>query len=462
MGGNANQEVSSKAIRFLFVDDEPAIREMCQRAATRAGYPHIVASRATEALAILAEQPMDVVFTDLRMPDMDGIALLREVKARYPEILVVVMTGYGTIETAVEAMRSGAYDYIVKPLQRDDLALAMERVAATAGLVTENRALREQVSGTFFGLVGRSRRMQEVFQAIVRLGPSNCPVLVQGETGTGKELVALALHQNSPPQRAQGRFVAVDCGALPENLIQSELFGYVRGAFTGADRSREGLLRKADGGTLFLDEIGDLPLEAQAKLLRSLQEKEVRPLGSDTSVPTDFRLIAATHHDLAAAVAQGAFRQDLYFRIDVGRISLPPLRERTEDIPPLVEYFLNLHGDPQQPVVGISEEALALLLAHSWPGNVRELENCVRRCLVTASPTNGRASGLIEAEDVRQALAASQPLPPSEKATRLSDLERNTILKTLEETAGDKSAAARRLGIGRATLYRKLSRFKES
>jgi transcriptional regulator with PAS, ATPase and Fis domain len=222
------------------------------------------------------------------------------------------------------------------------------------------------------------------------------------------------------------------------------------------------LLRKADGGTLFLDEIGDLPLEAQAKLLRSLQEKEVRPLGSDTSVPTDFRLIAATHHDLAAAVAQGAFRQDLYFRIDVGRISLPPLRERTEDIPPLVEYFLNLHGDPQQPILGISEEALALLLAHSWPGNVRELENCVRRCLVTASPTNGRASGLIEAEDVRQALAASQPLPPSEKATRLSDLERSTILKTLEETAGDKSAAARRLGIGRATLYRKLSRFKES
>ena len=453
MGGDANPGVSGKTVRFLFVDDEPAIREMCQRAATQTGYPHLLASRASEALAILAEQPMDVVFTDLRMPDIDGIALLREIKARYPDILVVVMTGYGTVETAVEAMRAGAYDYIVKPLQKDDLTLAMERVATTAGLVTENRALREQASGTFFGLVGRSRPMQEIFQAIVRLGPSNCPVLVRGETGTGKELVALALHQNS--QHAQGRFVAVDCGALPGNLIESELFGYVRGAFTGADRSREGLLRKADGGTLFLDEIGDLPLEAQAKLLRALQEKEVRPLGSDTAVPTDFRLIAATHYDLAAAVAQGGFRQDLYFRIDVGRLSLPPLRDRCEDIPALVEYFLNLYGDPGRPISGISEEALAVLQNHPWPGNVRELENCVRRCLVAAS-------GTIEAEDVRRALAAPQPMLSSEPTVRLSDLERNTILKTLEATAGDKSAAARRLGIGRATLYRKLSRFKES
>ena len=414
-----------------------------------------------EALEILEQDPVDLVVTDLRVPELGGLDLLRRIRERFPQIAVLVLTQYGTIESAVEATRLGAADFVTKPYHVADLRAKLDRMVRALGLERENRVLREELrSRPGFGeLVGVSAKMQRVYQLIEKVGPHTCPVLILGESGTGKELVARSIHFSSP--RRERPFVPVDCSALVPTLIESELFGYVKGAFTGATQNRHGLLEAAAGGTLFLDEIGDLPVDLQAKLLRALQEREIKPVGSNERVTIDVRVIAATNRDLEEAIRKNQFRQDLFFRLNVVQIKLPPLRERKNDIPMLVNSFLDKFSTPQRPVRSVSEEAMSRLMAYDWPGNVRELENAVERAVALGSgpvlsltdlPTNLQ-QGIFE-----RRMGMDELVP-------LEELERRAIFRALRETGGDKLAAARLLGIGKTTLYRKLKEyehFKES
>jgi two-component system, NtrC family, response regulator AtoC len=445
-------------IRLLIVDDEQSIRKLCMTVGEALGFTCMESNSGETALALLEEQPVHMILTDMVMPNMSGLEFLEKVKKMFPRTEVAVMTGHGSIETAVQAMKLGAYDYISKPFSPlEELRLFLRRMAEKVRLVEENQFLRDRVDteADLHGIVGSSAKIQDVLRMISRLKDTRTPVLISGESGTGKELVARAIHFRG--SFAKQHFVAVDCGSLVPTLIESELFGYEKGAFTGALKSKTGLFQSANGGTIFLDEIGELPLEMQAKLLRVLQEKEVRPVGSNQKVKVDVRVIAATNRDLEAEYRNGTFRKDLYFRLNVVTVHLPALRERRSDIPMLVHWFLDRYA-PGTPIQ-VTNAAMKCLLQYDWPGNVRELENCIERAIALGD------SRIIDVGDLPPSLASTSqepgaavsPAPVS--STDLEDIERATIQRVFDQVKGDKALAGRMLGISRATLYRKLKRY---
>jgi len=452
----------SLKVRLLVVDDEQSIRKLCMTIGSSLGYSCAEAESAEVALARVEQEAPDLILTDLKLPTQSGVELLRQAKALFPRTEIAIMTGHGSIESAVDAMKLGAYDYIEKPFRVEKMRLLLQRMAEKVRLVSENEFLRERVNteDNLDGIVGASANIQDVLRMISRLKDTRTPVLIAGESGTGKELVARAIHFRGA--MAQTPFIAVDCGSLVPTLMESELFGYEKGAFTGAVKSKAGLFQAANGGTIFLDEIGELPLEMQAKLLRVLQEREVRPVGSNTSVSVDVRVIAATNRDLEAAYREGTFRKDLYFRLNVVTVHLPALRERRSDIPMLVHHFLNRYAPGAN--LQVTPPAMKSLLQYEWPGNVRELENCVARAITLGDRQ------VIDVADLPPAIRSeggesSQRVPVENSplsTTALAEMERMTILKVFEQAHGDKALAGRMLGISRATLYRKLKRYNIS
>jgi DNA-binding NtrC family response regulator len=401
-----------------------------------------------------------MVLTDLVMPTMSGLEFLERLKKLLPRAEVAVMTGHGSVESAVQAMKLGAYDYIAKPFSPlEELRLFLRRMADKVKLVEENQFLRDRVhtETDLYGIVGASAKIQDVLRMISRLKDTRTPVLITGESGTGKELVARAIHFRG--MFANRPFVAVDCGSLVPTLIESELFGYEKGAFTGANKSKMGLFQAANGGAIFLDEIGELPQEMQAKLLRVLQEKEVRPVGSNQKIKVDVRVIAATNRDLEAEYRNGTFRKDLYFRLNVVTVHLPALRERRSDIPMLVHWFLDRHARGES--IQVTSVAMKCLLQYDWPGNVRELENCVERAVALGDRR------FFDLNDLPPSIAAAasgtmvetEMSAPAANASDLESIERATIQRVFEQVGGDKVRAGKMLGISRATLYRKLKRY---
>jgi len=442
-------------ISVLIVDDEQSVRDTCATVAAQSGMKVTAVATAEEALEVLEHSAADILLTDLKLPRANGVELLKLVHDLHPEVAVIVLTQYGTIESAVEVTRLGAIDYVTKPFRIDELRSRLERAVRAVELQQENRLLREQLRNRpgFGGLIGLSAKMQRVYKMMEKVSQHEYPVLILGESGTGKELVARSIHYTGP--RKDRPFAPVDCSALVPTLIESELFGYVKGAFTGAMQSKRGLLEAAQGGTLFLDEIGDMPVDLQAKLLRALQEREVKPVGSTERRHINVRIIAATHRDLESAIRANTFRQDLYFRLNVVQIKLPPLRDRKSDIPLLVTAFLEKFSDPQAPVRTISEDAMRRLIAYDWPGNVRELENAIERAVALGS------GPVVHVGDLPSNLQypTTERAPDKDEILPLEELERRAILRTLRETAGDKLSAARMLGIGKTTLYRKLKQY---
>jgi len=456
----SEQAAETNLLNLLIVEDERSVRECCREVARTLGFNSRLAESRDETYRALQDGTVDVVLLDLRLPGNNGLELLREIKRRRPEAVVIVMTGFATVQSAVQAMKLGAYDYITKPFNFDELRLELERVTAHLKLTAENRLLREQLKSKqgFGQLVGHSPEMEKLYRIIAKAAQSTHPVLILGESGTGKELVARAIHFAGPHKDKP--FLPVDCGALVPTLIESELFGYVRGAFTGAMRPKEGLLATAEGGTVFLDEVGELPIDLQAKLLRAIQEHEIRPVGGTRAVPINVRILAATNRDLDAAVAQGTFRRDLYFRLNVLTLRIPPLRERKQDIPLLIGSFLDRINGAGGQKRSLSDEALRLMLQYDWPGNVRELENCVERACTTCSLPTIQVNDL--PTQVRNSVVQPEPEIAAEKSTTitpLEQLEKQAILHAIEVLNGDKLEAARRLGIGKTTLYRKLKEY---
>ena len=446
-------------IKLLVVDDEQSIRRLCMTIGTSLGFACDEAESAETAATRLETDPPDVVLTDLKLPNQSGVELLKQIKGALPRTEVAIMTGHGSIESAVDAMKLGAYDYIEKPFRVEKMRLLLQRMAEKVRLVNENAFLRDKVNTdeNLDGIIGASAGMQDVLRMISRLKDTRTPVLISGESGTGKELVARAIHFRGA--LAQSHFVAVDCGALVPTLMESELFGYEKGAFTGATRTKAGLFQAANGGTIFLDEIGELPLEMQAKLLRVLQEKEVRPVGSNEKIDVDVRVIAATNRDLEAAYRAGTFRKDLYFRLNVVTVHIPPLRERRSDIPMLVHHFLNRYTPGMH--LQVTAAAMKSFLQYDWPGNVRELENCIARAVTLGDHQT------IDVQDLPPTIRTEQPSNPdmtpqdanSLSTTALAEMEKMTILRVFEQAHGDKALAGKMLGISRATLYRKLKRY---
>lgn len=451
-------------IKLLTVDDHQSIRRLCTTVGVSLGFSCLEAESAEAALLFLGSESPDIVLADLMMPNMSGLEFLPRVKQLLPLCEIAIMTGHGSIESAVQAMKLGACDYITKPFRVEELKLLLQRMEGKAKLVAENQFLRERFGAEMElnGIVGSSSRIRDLLRMVARLKETRTPVLITGESGTGKELVARAIHYRG--SFAKRPFVAVDCGSLVPTLIESELFGYEKGAFTGALRSKEGLFQSADGGTIFLDEIGELSMEMQAKLLRVLQEKEVRPVGSNQKVKVDVRVIAATNRDLETAFQEGRFRKDLYFRLNVVTLHLPPLRERRSDIPTLVHHFLDKFAPGR--VFNISAAVNRCMMQYEWPGNVRELENCLERAVALGS------GDTLEISDLPPAMRAnqnSQSLSNGDGGrssadlaadTDLEELERSTIQRVFEQVNGDKALARKMLGISRATLYRKLKRYK--
>ena len=441
----------------LIVDDEDSALQLCADIAREAGLRVRTARTTEQALEMLDELPTDIVITDLRVPQLGGLELLRRIREHYPEVSVLMLTQYGTIETAVEATKMGAADYVTKPFHIDELRRKLQRLVREQELDQENRVLREQLRTRpgYKELIGTSPKMQRVYKLIEKVSQHNYPVLILGESGTGKELVARSIHFSGP--RCNRQFVPVDCSALAPTLIESELFGYVKGAFTGAVHSKQGVFESADSGTLFLDEIGNLPVDMQAKLLRVLQEREVKPVGGNERVSVNVRVIAATNRDLDAAVRQNTFRKDLFFRLNVVQIKIPPLRERKSDVPLLVQAFLEKFADSGSAMPILAEDAMAKLTAYDWPGNVRELENAVQRAVALGS------SPILHSGDLPSNVQngpGSESLVADDKTVPLEEMERRAVLKALQESAGDKLAAARLLGIGKTTLYRKLKQYQ--
>jgi DNA-binding NtrC family response regulator len=445
-------------LNLMIIDDERAIREVCKEVAQSMGFNSCVADSAEHGYRMLETQNIDVVLLDLKLPGAGGIEALHQIKARRPDAVIVVVTGYGTVQSAVQAMKNGAYDFVTKPFSMEELRLLLERVAGHLKLKTENRILREKVKSKqgFGGIVGRAPEMEKLYRIIAKAAHSTHPVLILGESGTGKEMVARSIHFSGPYRDKP--FIPVDCGSLVPTLIESELFGYVKGAFTGAVQSKDGLLAIAEGGTIFLDEIGELPIDLQARLLRSIQEKEIRPVGSTKRIPINVRILAATNRDLEQAVSQGAFRRDLYFRLNVLSLKIPPLRERRQDVPLLAQYFLDRMARETGQERLLSDDAMKVMLAYDWPGNVRELENCLERaCAFTTGPmihvsdlpTSIHGVGIVEGGNGD---GSSKILP-------IAEMERQSILATIAQLNGDKLMAARMLGIGKTTLYRKLKEY---
>lgn len=446
----------SMTFSLLVVDDEVTTRNLCRDVAADAGLQVYVAQTTEEALEILDQYPIDIVVTDLQVPQLGGLELLKRTRANNPETAIIVLTQYGTIANAIEATRLGATDYVTKPFHVQELRAKLDRLIHSIEVDQENRLLREELRSRpgFGGLIGMSPRMQRVYKLIQKVAQHTYPVLILGESGTGKELVARSIHFSGP--RKNKPFAPVDCSSLVPTLIESELFGYVKGAFTGAQHTKQGLFEAAGDGTLFLDEIGDLPIDLQAKLLRALQEREIKPVGSNERIGIRARMIAATNRDLESAIRTGGFRQDLYFRLNVVQIKLPPLRERKTDIPLLANTFLEKFSDPARPIHTISEDAMRRIMAYDWPGNIRELENAIERAVALGS------GPILHVTDLPSGLqyAAAEKLSDADELVPLEVLERRAILRALQETSGDKLAAARILGIGKTTLYRKLKQYE--
>jgi len=454
---NPPQIEGANFLNLMIVDDERAIREVCREVGQSLGFNTFAVDSAEHAYRQLDTQAIDVVLLDLKLPGAGGLEALHQIRQRRPDAVVIVVTGYGTVHSAVQAMKNGAYDYMTKPFSMEELKLLLERVSSHLKLKTENRILREKVKSKqgFGGIVGRAPEMEKLYRIIAKAAQSTHPVLILGESGTGKEMVARSIHYSGPFRDKP--FIPVDCGSLVPTLIESELFGYVKGAFTGAVQAKEGLLAIAEGGTVFLDEVGELPVDLQAKLLRAIQEKEIRPVGSTRRITINVRILAATNRDLEQAVAQGTFRRDLYFRLNVLSLRIPPLRERRQDIPLLVGYFLDRMARASGQERTLSDGALKAMLAYDWPGNVRELENCLERaCALTTGP-------MINYADLPSAVHGGSISPEngntSAKILPMAELEKQTILNTITHLNGDKLMAARMLGIGKTTLYRKLKEY---
>ena len=446
--------------RILVVDDEPPQLEILRLILGSEGYEVATAASGRGALAALRRQTFDLVLTDLKMPDLSGIALLEEILREQPGTCVVLMTAHGSIDSAVEAMRKGAFDYLTKPVDREVLLLAVSRAVERTRLVSENRRLREELRARFRveNLVGAHGSMQEVFRIVHKVARSSSTVLIYGESGTGKELVARAIHVTS--ERRDRPFAAVSVAALPETILEAELFGYEKGAFTGADARKIGHFEQASGATLFLDEIGELKRDLQVKLLRVLQERELIRVGGTEPVPVDVRVVAATNRDLEREVREGRFREDLFYRLNVIPIALPPLRDRRTDIPLLVDHFLAKHAEPGR-ARRIAPEALLALVAWSWPGNVRELESVVERTLLLAEGDLIRLDDLPAAVRMRgSGVAAFLPIEIPDAGLDLERLECDLIKGALEKAGGNVTRAARLLGLSRRTLQYRLEKIQ--
>ncbi|HVZ73530.1 MAG TPA: sigma-54 dependent transcriptional regulator [Polyangia bacterium] len=442
-------------LRALVVDDVVDMAETIANDLALAGYDTVVADSGAAAVELFAKDQTDVVVTDLRMKSVDGLDVLEGVKRVDPEVPVLIMTAFGGVESAVEAMRRGAFHYVTKPFELHVLRGLVERACRERTLARENAQLRANLRENLSAkqILGQSPPMRQLRALLERVAHAASPVLISGETGSGKELVALAIHTDGP--RGDRPFVALNCAALPEHLLESELFGHARGAFTGASQARRGLFVEAEGGTLFLDEVGDLPLPLQGKLLRVLQSGEVRAVGSESIRNVDVRCIAATHKDLAQLVEKGLFREDLFFRLDVLRVVVPALHERSEDIPTLVDHFLrrSLDRSPRAQMVGFEPDALDFLVGYGWPGNVRQLQNLVERLVVTAS------SARVSLAEVKQALGPARDVDPIAalvaKPLTLQALEDRYIAGVLQKVGGSKQKAAELLGVDPSTLYRR-------
>jgi two-component system response regulator HydG len=449
--------------KVLIVDDDQSMCETLAAAMSRRGFVVAWKSSALDALALIDHQDFDVVVTDLHMDGMDGLAFCERVVANRPDVPVVVITAFGTLDTAVAAIRAGAYDFITKPFEVELVRLTLTRAVQHRALRDEVKRLRQQVRGPSGNdeLIGVSPAIRKVADLIERVSETDATVLITGESGTGKELVARALHKHS--RRAAGPFVAINCAAMPEPLLESELFGHVKGAFTDARTPRQGLFLKASGGTLFLDEIAELPIGMQPKLLRALQEKTVRPVGSDHEEPYDARILTATNRDIEAEVEERRFREDLFYRINVVRIPVPPLRARGNDVLLLAQHFLkHFAKESGKPVVGISPPVADKLLSYSWPGNVRELQNCVERAVAFTRFEELSVDDL--PEQIRHYRGTDRSVPGIDalELITMEEVERRYILRVLEQLDGNKTAAAEALGLDRRTLYRKLERYGES
>lgn len=441
--------------KILVIDDDASLRRVLEYNLQEEGYDVFAAASGEAGLELFAAEGAALVITDVKMPGIDGLQVLKEIKARAPETLVLVITAFGAVDMAVEAMKLGAYDYITKPFNRDELRLTVRKALQFTGLAAENRRLKDELAERrdYRTIVGTSREMEQVFAVVGKVAATEAAVLITGESGTGKELVARAIHAQSA--RRAGPFVAINCAAIPRDLLESELFGHLKGAFTGAVKDKTGKFQLAEGGTLFLDEVGDLPVELQPKLLRALQEKEVEPVGGTRPYRLDARVVAATNVDIEAAIAAGTFREDLYYRLAVIPIALPPLRRRRDDIPLLLRYFCAKHGSEQ---VVFDRDALALLTAYGWPGNVRELENTVERLLIMRNGDIITAAEL--PEKIRLGGVAGSPvvrLP--DDGYPLEQLEQEVVTEALERNGWNQTAAARFLRIPRHTLIYRMEKY---
>ncbi|MEE8312153.1 MAG: sigma-54 dependent transcriptional regulator [Candidatus Binatia bacterium] len=443
------------AASVLVVDDEAASRESLADVLRDEGYDASVAANGEAALDLLRQSEFDLVITDLRMPELDGLQLLREVRKLCPQTLVILMTAFASVETAVDALREGAHDYMIKPLVFDEVLSKIGRLLERRELAWQIQHLRGQVEGRydFENLIGESKAMRHIVEMIHKVAATNSTVLITGESGVGKEVVARAIHRDG--QRRDKIFLPVNCGAIPETLLESQLFGHVRGAFTGAVAGREGLFQHARGGTIFLDEIGELPTALQVKLLRAIEEREILPVGSTTPLRVDVRIVAATNRDLEVACQEGTFREDLYYRLNVFQIAIPPLRERREDIPLLVDFLVRRHNeDMNRRFKGVENAAMKVLTSMPWKGNVRELDNVIEHAMIVGEDAwirladlpsriarNGGTESLVTDDDLKGAMRV---------------YERSHISNVLERLEGDKRAAAEQLGISLSSLYRKI------
>ena len=490
--GSSGSELRVAGQHLLVVDDDDSVRSACCEIARRMGFHVHEADSVPSARTTLKKLPVDLLLLDMKLPGGGGLSLLEETKVLHPETAVLVMTAFATVSSAVEAMRIGAADYLTKPFAMEELTTMLDRAAQRRHFDLESRMLREKLRSQKGdgNIIGNSPEMEKLYRILSKVAFSTHPVLILGESGTGKEMVARSIHFNGP--NAKKPFVPVDCSSLAPTLIESELFGYVKGAFTGANRSKEGLLAAAEGGTIFLDEIGELPLDLQSKLLRALQEKEVRPVGATHSVPISARVLAATNRDLALMVEQGRFRKDLYFRLNVVNLRIPPLRERREDIPVLAQHFLERMQREKGRQYLFSDDALRVMSEFDWPGNVRELENAIERACALASgnlllmsdlPTQLQDfrmqahQTLVEQREMYSAMQANMlsgggtnhppgltdtsltRLENGESILSIAELEKQAILNTIRQLNGDKLMAARLLQIGKTTLYRKLKEY---
>ena len=462
-----SQSDTALKMRVLVVDNDSTIRSACEEIVRALGYEPVATSDRQAAKSYARQHLVDILLLDLPPGDLEALDVVSEIRILCPQVVIVGMTTFAKLTSVVDAMRRGASDYLVKPFDVNDLSAVLERAASASIAGAGTRQLRNGLRSSegFGSMIGRSAGMEKLYRILSKVAESTHPVLILGESGTGKELVARTIHARGP--NADRPFLPVDCGSLAPTLIENELFGHVKGAFTGADRSKDGLLVSAANGTVFLDEIGELPLDLQSKLLRALQEKEVRPVGANQTVPIRARILAATNRDLGAMVENGGFRKDLFYRLNVVNLRLPPLRERREDILPLVSYFLERIGRQCERKYTVSDEALHTMMNYDWPGNIRELENALERgCTLSASDTVVLADLPTQ---LQHAGLETLLVPPSRgkdiandgptQVTPIAELERHAIIDAIRVLGGDKLKAARLLGIGKTTLYRKLKEY---